>query len=206
MLKGHRFTLHWENQPAFCEAFPDLSPTPNKFEKDGRVITCGGGAASTDMMLSIIASDHGEDFAAMVADMCLRTVMPEEANGQRSSLSALLASRNPALVSAVRPMMANLATPLSMDEIAATIGSSRRHIERLFRTTTGSTPAKFYRDLRLDRARNLLAATDMTPAEIAEACGFDTASHFTKSFRARFGMTPSRIRTPRVTGKNEVPQ
>lgn len=200
LLEGRRFTLHWENQPAFCEAFPELSPTANKFEKDGRVITCGGGAASTDMMLSVIASDHGEAFAAMVADMCLRTVMPEEASGQRSSLSALLASRNSALVSAVRQMMVNLATPLSMDEIAAATGSSLRHIERLFQTTTGSSPAKFYRDLRLDRARNLLSATDMMPAEIAEDCGFDTVSHFAKSFRSRFGMPPSRIRAPRVTG------
>ncbi|MDX5350488.1 MAG: AraC family transcriptional regulator, partial [Paracoccaceae bacterium] len=52
LLDGRRFTLHWENQPGFVETFPDLAPSPARFEIDGPVMTCGGGAASTDMMLS----------------------------------------------------------------------------------------------------------------------------------------------------------
>jgi AraC family carnitine catabolism transcriptional activator len=76
LLQGRRFTLHWENQPGFAETFPDLPPTASRFETDARIMTCGGGAAATDMMLSVIAEDHGPDFAAMVSDMCLRTVLP----------------------------------------------------------------------------------------------------------------------------------
>ena len=85
LLTARRFTLHWENQPGFAEIFPGLTPTSNRFETDGRVITCGGGAASTDMMLSIIAADHGPDFAAMVSEMCLRTLMSGTNSQQRSS-------------------------------------------------------------------------------------------------------------------------
>lgn len=193
LLDGRRFTLHWENQPGFVETFASLAPTPSRFEVDGRVLTCGGGAASTDMMLSIIAGDHGGAFAAMVSEMCLRTVMPGVNAAQRSSLAALMSSRNPVLVATVTLMNHHIDNPLSMDELAAAAGYSRRHLERLFRDAVGKTPGDFYRGLRLDRARNLLSTTDLTLLEVSIACGYSTVSHFSKSFRARFGTAPTKL-------------
>ncbi|MEY4983035.1 MAG: hypothetical protein RIR62_1301 [Pseudomonadota bacterium] len=194
LVAGKRFTLHWENQPGFVETFPDLAPTSNRFESDGRILTCGGGAASTDMMLSIIAADHGADFAAIVSDMCLRTVLPGVAPEQRSSIAALMSSRNPVLIATVNLMNRTIDAPLPLEELAAAAGYSRRQMERLFRSATGSTPGNFYRGLRLDHGRNLLATTDLSLIEIATACGFDTVSHFSKSFRARFGTAPTRLK------------
>lgn len=193
LLQGHRFTLHWENQPGFVESFPDLAPSPNRFELDGRLMTCGGGAASTDMMLSIIARDHGDNFAAMVSDMCLRTVMPGVAAEQRSSVAALMLSRNPVLIATVALMNRHIEEPLSMEALAESAGYSRRHLERLFRDAFGKTPGDFYRGLRLDRGRNLLCTTDMSLLEVATACGYPTVSHFSKSFRARFGTAPTKL-------------
>jgi AraC family carnitine catabolism transcriptional activator len=193
LLKGNRFTLHWENQPGFIETFPQLVPTGSRFEADGRLMTCGGGAASTDMMLSIIAEDHGAAFAAMVSEMCLRTVMPGVNVEQRSSLAALLSSRNPVLVATVTLMNRHIDDPLSMDDLAAAAGYSRRHLERLFRDAVGTSPGDFYRGLRLDRGRNLLSTTDLTLLEVSVACGFTTVSHFSKSFRARFGIAPTKL-------------
>lgn len=195
LLAGRPFTLHWENQPGFAETFPDLVPTDGRFEMDGRLMTCGGGAASTDMMLSVIAGDHGADFAAMVSEMCLRTVVPGGGGGgQRSSVAALLSSRSPALTSAVALMNRHLEDPLPMHALARRAGCSRRHLERLFRGAAGQSPADFYRNLRLDRARNLLGTTDLTLLEVATACGFGSVSHFSKSFRARFGAPPAGLR------------
>ncbi len=193
LLEGRRFTLHWENQPGFIETFPDLVPTLNRFETDDRLLTCGGGAASTDMMLSHIAEDHGAGFAAMVSEMCLRTVMPGVNSEQRSSLAALMSSRNPVLVATITLMNRHIDEPLSMDELAQAAGYSRRHLERLFRDAVGKTPGDFYRGLRLDRARNLLSTTDLTLMEVSIACGFSTVSHFSKSFRARFGTAPTKL-------------
>lgn len=193
LLNGRRYTLHWENQPGFVETFPGLSPTTSRFEADGRLLTCGGGAASTDMMLSLIASDHGGDFAAMVSEMCLRTVMPGANSEQRSSLAALMSSRNPVLVATVTLMNRNIEHPLSMEELAAAAGYSRRHLERLFRDAVGKSPGDFYRGLRLDRGRSLLSTTDLTLVEVSLACGFSTGSHFSKSFRSRFGTAPTKL-------------
>lgn len=193
LLERRRFTLHWENQPGFLETFPELAPTLNRFETDERLLTCGGGAASTDMMISLIAKDHGVAFAAMVSEMCLHSVMSGVKAEQRSSLAALMSSRNPVLVAAVTLMDRHLDEPLSMDELAQATGCSSRHLERLFRGAVGKTPGDFYRGLRLDRARNLLSTTDLSLMEVSIACGFSTVSHFSKSFRARFGTPPSKL-------------
>lgn len=193
LAEGRRFTLHWENQPGFVESFPKLTPSLNRYELDGRLMTCGGGAASTDMMVSVIGQDHGEDFAAMVSDMCLRTVMPGVLPEQRSSMAALMSSRNPVLIATVALMNRHIDDPLSMDDLAEAAGYSRRHLERLFREAVGKTPGDFYRALRLDRGRNLLATTNMTLLEVATACGYATVSHFSKSFRARFGTAPTKL-------------
>ena len=194
LVEGRRFTLHWENQPSFVETFPALNPTINRFEIDGRLMTCGGGAASTDMMLSIIAEDHGSDFAAMVSEMCLRTVMLGVEPEQRSSVAALMSSRNPVLVATITLMNRHIEDPLTMDSIAVATGYSRRQLERLFRDATGQAPAEFYRGLRLDRGRNLLSTTNMTLQEIATACGFESVSHFSRRFRERFGAAPSKLK------------
>ncbi|MWP36971.1 transcriptional regulator, AraC family with amidase-like domain [[Luteovulum] sphaeroides subsp. megalophilum] len=193
VLEDRRFTLHWENQPGFLEDFPRLVPTSNRFESAGRTLTCGGGAASTDMMLSLIARDHGADFAAMVSDMCLRTVLAGAAPEQRSSLAALMRSRSPALIAVVKLMNEHLEDTLSLEELSDAAGCSRRHVERLFKATVGETPNGFYRGLRLDRGRNLLSTTDMTLLEVATACGFNSVSHFSKCFKARFGTVPTRF-------------
>ena len=193
LLSSGRFTLHWENQPAFVERFPHLQPTPHQFEVDDRVITCGGGAAATDMILSMIARDHGAAFATAVSEMCLRHVMIGTERSQRSSIGAVAYSRNPALIAIVGLMTDHLEDTLSMDELATAAGYSRRHIERLFVTSLGMTPAAYYRKLRLDQARNLLSSTEMGLLEIAMATGFGNVSHLSKAFRARFGCPPSQI-------------
>jgi transcriptional regulator GlxA family with amidase domain len=193
LLEGRRFTLHWENQPAFRERFPRLDPTPHKFEQDGRVLTCGGGAAATDLMLSIIAADHGRDFAAIVSDMCLRRVGSGEDVFQRSSVAIVLETRNPGLIALVRLMQDHIEDPLTMEDLAAQAGYSRRHIERLFQRALGQTPARFYLNLRLDHGRSLLADTDLTLAEVSVASGFADKGYFAKAFRARFGCPPSRF-------------
>ena len=96
LLSGRKFTLHWENQPGFAEAFPLLIPTPNIFEADGRITTCGGGNAAIDMMLALIEQRHGPELAIMVADMCIHMRSGARAP-QRSAQSVAIGSRNPAL-------------------------------------------------------------------------------------------------------------
>ena len=198
LLHDTRFTLHWENQPGFRETFPNLTPTERQYEMDGRVMTCGGGAAATDMMLSIITRDHGPHFSAIVSEKCLRHVMTGTERSQRSAIGAIIQSRNPGLISIVGLMLENLEHPLPMEDLAASAGYSRRQIERTFKASLGMTPASYYRKLRLDHARALLATTDMSLTEISTACGFESVSHFSKVFKSQFGCVPSKHNSRQV--------
>jgi len=194
LLKGRRATLHWENQPAFQERFPDVEVTQNAYEVDGQIFTCGGGVGATDMMLEQIEADYGGAFADLVADMCLYSQRRSDRAPQRASVSTAIETRNPLLVRAIKAMQAGIETPPSMDELAEAAGCSRRQMERLFVKYLGKSPYRFFRDLRLDHARSLLRETDLRVSEIAMASGFTSTVVFTKIFRARFGYAPGQSR------------
>jgi AraC family carnitine catabolism transcriptional activator len=197
LLSGKRFTLHWENQPGFVEAFPELQPTRNRFEEDGALLTCGGGSAATEMMLGLIARDYGTDFAILVADMCLNDPDLRGRRDQRSSIATAVNSRNPKLLQVVQGMYANIEDPLTLDELAKRAGFSRRQMERQFQTLMGEPPATVYRNIRLERGRALLVETDMSVIEVAMAVGFNSTDVFTRHFKARYGETPHGTRKRR---------
>jgi trimethylamine:corrinoid methyltransferase-like protein len=84
--------------------------------------------------------------------------------------------------------------PLPLRDIAKCVGRSQRQIERLFRRSAPSSPMRYYLDLRLGRARRLIEQTELPVVEIAIACGFASASHFSKRFRQAFGTNPRAYR------------
>ena len=194
LLRGRRFTLHWENQPAFLETFEDLQPTERLYENDNGLLTCGGGGAATDMMLELIERDHGPNLATIVADMCLHSRSDNRAMVQRSARSSVIGSRNPRLIAAIDFMTDHLEDPVEMGDVADHIGLSRRQLERLFRRYLSATPAQFYLDLRVSRAHALLNETNMTVAQIAAATGFSASSQLSQRFRKRYGKSPSAYR------------
>lgn len=200
LLEDRKFTLHWENQPAFAETFIGLEPTGQLYENDRGLLTCGGGSAATDMMLEIIQRDHGADLASIVADMCLHYRTGGRMAPQRSAYSAAFGKRNPRLVAAIDFISAHIEDPVAIEDIARHVGISRRQLERLFKRYVGSTPAQFYLDLRVARAHALLNDTNLTVAEIAAATGFGASSQLSQRFRKRYGKSPSAYRRGWIAG------
>ncbi len=190
LLTKKKFTLHWENQPGFNEVFPELVPTQQRFERDGDLLTCGGGSAATEMMISVIAQDYGEDFAIAVSDMCLNGPDILTRNEQRSSIAKAISSRNPRVLAVLRAMYDNIEFPLTLDELAGQAGISRRQIERQFKQLLDEAPALTYRNIRLDRARTLLMETNLTIIEVAMAAGFNSSGVFSRHYKDRFGESP----------------
>jgi AraC-like DNA-binding protein len=84
----------------------------------------------------------------------------------------------------------------SLATLAAQAGISPFHFLRVFRKATGATPRQFLLRLRLRAAVRLLRTTPMRVTDIAYAVGFGDLSHFVRSFRAEFGVAPSRARQP----------
>jgi len=200
MLKNRRFTLHWENQPAFQEFYPDLVPTPNLYEVDDKLLTCGGGSAATDMMLGLIEADHGKDLAIIVADMCIHGRSGSQKAPQKSVFSVAIGSRNQRLINAIQIMQANIEDPMEISGLSEQIDISRRQLERLFKTYVGMSPNQYYLDLRVERAHALLIETNLAISEIAVATGFGSTTQLAAKFRKKFGVSPQLFRKSWSTG------
>lgn len=85
---------------------------------------------------------------------------------------------------------AHLSQPLRVTELAEVACVSRFHLVRLFRTGTGASPLRYLRRRRIERARQLLPASDQPMSRLAQHLGFFDQSHFVRSFRAETGCSP----------------
>jgi len=92
----------------------------------------------------------------------------------------------------------NLEEPLTRSELAEMACLSTRQLERLFRKYMNRSPARYYLELRLNKSRLLLLQTPMPVIDVALACGFVSASHFSKCYRDFFGKTPRQERSGTV--------
>ncbi|MBU0780949.1 MAG: GlxA family transcriptional regulator [Alphaproteobacteria bacterium] len=194
LLNGKRATIHWENQDSFLEEFEDVDLTKSIFVIDGNRITTAGGTASIDLMLKIVADDHGEDLANAVADILIYSSIRTDQDTQRLSIPTRIGVRHPKLSRVIQLMENNIEDPISPATLAQEVGMSTRQLERLFRRYLSRSPKRYYMELRLSKARNLLMQTDMTVINVALACGFASPSHFSKCYRAHYDTTPYRER------------
>jgi transcriptional regulator GlxA family with amidase domain len=194
LLDARRCTIHWEHIPAFEETFPEIELTRSLFEFDDNRITCSGGIAALDMMIAIIGRDHGHELAAAVSEWFLHTHVREGVGPQRMDLRFRLGIADEKLIAALRIMEANLETPISREQLAASAEVSLRQLERSFRSQLGRGVHEHYLALRLGRARQLLRESSLPILDIAIATGFGSASHFSRAFRQVFGFPPSEAR------------
>ncbi|MGZ2380664.1 GlxA family transcriptional regulator [Rhizobium brockwellii] len=164
---------------------------------DGNLYTCAGGTASLDMMLNLVGEDFGESLVNRICEQHLTDRVRNPHDRQRLPLRARLGVQNAKVLSIIELMEGNLAEPLSLIEIADGAGLSRRQIERLFRQEMGRSPARYYLEIRLDRARHLLVQSSMPVVEVAVACGFVSASHFSKCYRELYHRSPQQERAER---------
>ena len=196
LLDGRRCTIHWENIDGLSEEFPELEITNDLFEVDGTRVTCSGGTASLDMMLNLITQAHGAVLAAEISDQFIHDRIREPTDRQRMELRSRLGVSHPKLLAVVKTMEDNLEEPLAQTDIARMTNLSTRQLERLFRKYLNTTPTRYYLNLRLARARHLLRQTSMSILSVALACGFVSASHFSKCYRECYGCTPRAERAP----------
>ena len=190
LLNESRCTIHWENIDGLAEEFPHLEITNELFEIFDNRITCSGGTASLDMMLYLISQIHGQTLAAQVSDQFIHDRIRDPSDRQRMELRSRLGVSHPKLLTVVGLMETNLEEPMSQTELARQAALSTRQLERLFRKYLSTTPTRYYLNLRLARARHLLRQTSLSILSVALACGFVSASHFSKCYRETYGRTP----------------
>jgi transcriptional regulator GlxA family with amidase domain len=194
LLDGYRCAIHWENLSALRETFPRTVFTPDLFVVDRDRYTCTGGIAPLDLMLHLIAPRIGKTLTSGISDQFIVERVRDGKDRQRIPLPARLGGYHKSLTQAAALMEANIEEPLSLQELAQMTEVSQRQLQRLFRRSLGVTPAQYYVNMRLRRARELLLQTDMPIMNITVACGFRSPCHFSKSYRSVFGHSPSHER------------
>ena len=194
LLNGRRATIHREHRDSFAEEFPDVELTKAEFAVDGKRMTAAGGLACTELFLHLITQEHGELLAGQVAEELHRDALRPDFSEDGPAAGRRHGKPHPKLASVIRTMEENVEEPVSALVLARSEGMSLRQLERLFRRHLNSSPKRFYMEIRLQRARNLLTQTEMTVLDIAVACGFGSPSHFSKCYRLRYGTTPYRDR------------
>ncbi|GAA4030337.1 GlxA family transcriptional regulator [Actimicrobium antarcticum] len=198
VLDGVRTALPWALYPETDDAAERAILTPQLFECDGRVLTCCGGTASIDFALTLIEQIFGVALAAQIREaLCIDRVRGASER-QRVALQARFGASQPKLTEAVTLMEANLEEPLGTDGIASLVGLSRRQLDRLFKQHLGSVPSRYYLDLRLQRARQLLLESNHSIVQVGLLCGFSSGSHFSTAYGGLFGMTPREQRQRRT--------
>ena len=194
LLDDKKATIHWENQDSFAEEFLEVELTKTVFVCDGNRYTTAGGTSSIDLLLKIIADEHGEELANAVADQMIYSSIRTDQDTQRLSVPTRIGVRHPKLSKVIQMMEINIEEPISPSILAKDVGMSTRQLERLFRRYLDRSPKRYYMELRLQKARNLLMQTDMSVINVALACGFASPSHFSKCYRAHYDTTPYRER------------
>ncbi|MHB2209768.1 GlxA family transcriptional regulator [Methylobacterium sp. CM6257] len=191
LLADRAFTLHWEYAGATVETFPDARLSRARYVADGDRLTCGGGVAPLEMAHALIAERMGAAFARRVADWFLHTAIGAADDPQRASAVERYGIHHPALLAVLETMEKTVEAPLGRQAMARLASISPRHLDRLFLEKLGLSFSTQYRAIRLAHGRRLLRQSPLRIGEIATACGFSSAAHFSRSYRSQFGCSPS---------------
>jgi len=191
LLDGYRCSVHWENMGALADKFPDVDVSQSVYTIDRDRYTSSGGTAPVDMMLHFVEGRAGTEISAGVAEQFIYERIRRTGDHQRIPLRHRIGNQSEKLVAVIELMEANIREPISQEELASYSGVSRRQLQRLFQRYLDCTPSKYYLQIRLIRARELLRQTSMKLVEISTLTGFVSSSQFSKSYRIYYGLSPS---------------
>ncbi|MEQ8339735.1 MAG: GlxA family transcriptional regulator [Marinovum algicola] len=197
LLAGHRCSVHWCYAAAFAAEFPDHPVEDDVIIIDRDRLTVSGAAAVFDLMLGLIDARLGEEVTTEVACWFQHPLMRGQGVRQkvptlrRESTSDMLP---PSVAEAIRIFGDHIEDPVNVDDVAQLVGLSPRQLERNFKTATGQSPSRYYRNLRMNAARQLVLYSNDSMARIAAAVGYGATAPLVRQYRRAFGATPQQDR------------
>jgi AraC family carnitine catabolism transcriptional activator len=195
LLSSRPAAVHFEAMPGYVERYPEHMFIDRLFDFSPPRCSSAGGVATMDMTLALIAHFSGTRLSQRVAEIL--TYIP---SGHPGAQERLLPDRSVAYVNsdlarAVDVMVATIQAPVPLSEIAARLDLADWRLAQLFRRFLRSSPSAYYRQLRLERARNLLHNSHHRVGDVASLCGFENHETFTRAYAKLFGCPPSKDRT-----------
>jgi len=195
LLDGFEATTHW----AFCDLLAEKNPgvdvLPDRiYVQDRDRWTSAGVTAGIDLFLALVEDDCGAELAHTIAGWLVVFVRRPGGQAQFSAQLRTQPARTPTIEALQRWLPDHLAEDLSVDTLASRAGMSARSFARTFAAETGTTPAAYVEELRVEAARRLLESSDLTVETVAKAVGFRRPETLYRAFRRRVATTPDRYR------------
>jgi transcriptional regulator GlxA family with amidase domain len=195
LLKGRRATAHWKFGRELAKRYPDVRVEHDPvWVKDGTIYTSAGFSAGIDLALAWVEEDCG---AALAHEAARELVLFLRRPGGQSQMSVSLASQASEMTK-VRELQIwiaeQLATRLSVEDLADRMAMSVRNFERVFTREVGTTPSQYVLQVRVEAARRQLERTDRGLKQVASAAGFGSVDVMRRAFVRLLGTTPRRYR------------
>lgn len=193
LMEGRPCSVHWCYETAFKAEFPAVAASESVILRDRRRNTVSGAGAVFDLMLRLIEERLGRDCMTEVACWFQHPFVRDEDASQKVPVARAGATADrlpPAIRDAIRLFETHVEDPLRIPDVAAAVGISGRHFERLFKRETGQSPLRYYHHLRLSKARQRVLYTNDSLREIAASIGYVTSSPMIRHYTELFGVSP----------------
>ncbi|MFE3770384.1 GlxA family transcriptional regulator [Streptomyces sp. NPDC059122] len=195
LLDGRRATTHWRHTATLAARHPTLTVDPDAlYVRDGELFTSAGVSAGIDLALALVEADEGPDLAREVARDLVVFMQRPGGQSQFSVPARTPRPRHDVLRALLDAIAADPAADHSNTALATRAGVSPRHLTRLFREHTGTTPAGYVEAVRLEAAQSLLANGETVTAA-ARRTGIGSDESLRRLFLRRLGVTPSAYRS-----------
>ena len=195
LLAQRKITTHWATSAQFAASYPQTEVDVDAlYVADGPLRTAAGVTSGMDMAVRLIEEDLGPEVAQEVACNLVMFFRRPVNQGHFIRHSAIPASGRSAFQDLQRWTLANLASVLTLKDMADHIGLSTRHLGRLFRQEMNMAVGEWLEAGRIDKAKRLLEAGTLPLKTIAGQCGYSSCDVLRRAFTKRTGMTPSMYR------------
>ena len=185
--------IHWEWMDTMKEMFPEVKVVDQLYSLTPRVCASTCSDATTELVVGLIAEAQGETVARKVQEQLNRPVCRPASTPQSIPLARKYGSRNQTFLAVIERIQKTYNEEISVQDLCCEFNISRRQLERIFADKAGTSPLRFIKDHRLQKAQKLLQLTDMSVLEVAIACGFPSDACFRTSFKRKFGVTPTQF-------------
>lgn len=175
LMTGHKCAVHWCYEAAFKAAFPDIQASEKVITIDRKRLTAAGATAAFDLMLHLIQEELGAEVMTEVACWFQHPFVRGEEVAQRTPTPQTDRTDDmlpPPVAKAIRLFAEHIEDPIQVGRLAEAVDLSSRQLERSFKRSTGQSPLKYFRLLRMKRARQMALYSNDSITDIALAVGY----------------------------------
>jgi len=191
LLDGHSATTHWQLAERFRQRYPKVDLQIDRLLVDGEHYLCAGGtSAHQDLALYLI-----EKFAsASLAKSCAQMMLIDNSRRDQAPFVNFRGRKNHGdtpILKVQQWLDNNYCGNVVIKDLAGSSGLNERTFLRRFRKATGETPLEYVQRMRIELAKQLLAATHQQLEQITRTVGYSDVSSFRRLFKQIVGLSPT---------------